>query len=159
MRKGGEVVAKGKYEEWLTKEGLLKLEGWAHDGLTDEQIAEKIGIRRPTLYDWKKKYSDISDALKRGKEVVDRQVENALLKRALGYEFKEITQELTEDGMRVTKVITKQQAPDTTAQIFWLKNRKPEEWRDKKETEITGSLNVASTAKEIETFFGGSDSS
>ncbi len=159
MRKGGEVVAKGKYEEWLTEDGLLKLEGWAHDGLTDEQIAEKIGIRRPTLYDWKKKYSDISDALKRGKEVVDRQVENALLKRALGYEFKEITQELTEDGMRVTKVITKQQAPDTTAQIFWLKNRKPEEWRDKKETEITGSLNVASTAKEIETFFGGSDSS
>lgn len=159
MRKGGEVVAKGKYEEWLTEDGLLKLEGWAHDGLTDEQIAEKIGIRRPTLYDWKKKYSDISDALKRGKEVVDRQVENALLKRALGYEFKEITQELTEGGMRVTKVITKQQAPDTTAQIFWLKNRKPEEWRDKKETEITGSLNVASTAKEIETFFGGSDSS
>lgn len=159
MRKGGEVVAKGKYEEWLTEDGLLKLEGWAHDGLTDEQIAEKIGIRRPTLYDWKKKYSDISDALKRGKEVVDRQVENALLKRALGYEFKEITQKLTEDGMRVTKVITKQQAPDTTAQIFWLKNRKPEEWRDKKETEITGSLNVASTAKEIETFFGGSDSS
>lgn len=159
MRKGGEVVAKGKYEEWLTEDGLLKLEGWAHDGLTDEQIAEKIGIRRPTLYDWKKKYSDISDALKRGKEVIDRQVENALLKRALGYEFKEITQELTEDGMRVTKVITKQQAPDTTAQIFWLKNRKPEEWRDKKETEITGSLNVASTAKEIETFFGGSDSS
>lgn len=152
-------MAKGKYEEWLTEDGLLKLEGWAHDGLTDEQIAEKIGIRRPTLYDWKKKYSDISDALKRGKEVVDRQVENALLKRALGYEFKEITQELTEGGMRVTKVITKQQAPDTTAQIFWLKNRKPEEWRDKKETEITGSLNVASTAKEIETFFGGSDSS
>ena len=152
-------MAKGKYEEWLTEDGLLKLEGWAHDGLTDEQIAEKIGIRRPTLYDWKKKYSDISDALKRGKEVVDRQVENALLKRALGYEFKEITQELTEDGMRVTKVITKQQAPDTTAQIFWLKNRKPEEWRDKKETEIKGSLNVASTAKEIETFFGGSDSS
>lgn len=152
-------MAKGKYEEWLTEDGLLKLEGWAHDGLTDEQIAEKIGIRRTTLYDWKKKYSDISDALKRGKEVVDRQVENALLKRALGYEFKEITKELTEDGMRVTKVITKQQAPDTTAQIFWLKNRKPEEWRDKKETEITGSLNVASTAKEIETFFGGSDSS
>lgn len=133
-------MAKGKYEEWLTEDGLLKLEGWAHDGLTDEQIAEKIGIRRPTLYDWKKKYSDISDALKRGKEVVDRQVENALLKRALGYEFKEITQELTEDGMRVTKVITKQQAPDTTAQIFWLKNRKPREWRDKQETEISGHI-------------------
>jgi transcriptional regulator with XRE-family HTH domain len=133
-------MAKGKYEEWLTQEGLLKLEGWARDGLTDEQIAKNIGIQRPTLYDWKKKYSDISDALKRGKEVVDRQVENALLKRALGYEFKEVTQELTEDGMRITKVVTKQQAPDTTAQIFWLKNRKPQEWRDKQETEISGHI-------------------
>ncbi|MDK9899831.1 transposase, partial [Klebsiella pneumoniae] len=80
-------MAKGKYLEWLTKEGLLKIEGWARDGLTDEQIAEKIGIQRQTLYDWKKKYSDISYALKKGKEVIDRQVENALLKRALGYEY------------------------------------------------------------------------
>lgn len=47
-------MAKGKYLEWLTKEGLLKIEGWARDGLTDEQIAEKIGIQRQTLYDWKK---------------------------------------------------------------------------------------------------------
>lgn len=112
------------------------------DGLTDKQIADNIGIRRPTLYDWKKKYSDISDALKRGKEVIDRQVENALLKRALGYEYVETTKELTDLGLTVTKQVTKQVAPDTTAQIFWLKNRKPHEWRDKKETEVTGNLNV-----------------
>ncbi|WP_343844514.1 helix-turn-helix domain-containing protein, partial [Faecalicatena contorta] len=79
-------MAKGKYQEWLTPEGLLKIEGWARDGLTDEQIATNIGISRDTLYRWKNEYSDISDTLKRGKEVVDRQVENALLKRALGYE-------------------------------------------------------------------------
>ena len=131
-----------KYTEWITEEGLLKVEGWARDGLTDEQIADNIGIRRPTLYDWKKKYSDISDALKRGKEVIDRQVENALLKRALGYEYVETTKELTDLGLTVTKQVTKQVAPDTTAQIFWLKNRKPQEWRDKKETEVTGNLNV-----------------
>lgn len=82
-------MAKGKYEEYLTEEGLLKLEGWARDGLIDEQIAEKIGIRRETLYDWKKKYPNISNALKAGKEIVDRKVENALLKRALGYEYVE----------------------------------------------------------------------
>ena len=83
-------MARGKYQEYLTKEGLLKLEGWARDGLTDEQIAEeKIGINRTTLYDWKKKYPDISDALSNGKEVIDRKVENALLKRALGYEYAE----------------------------------------------------------------------
>ena len=129
-----------KYTEWLTEEGLLKIEGWARDGLTDKQVAHNMNIAESTLHDWKKKYSVLSESLKRGKEVVDRQVENALLKRALGYEFKETTQELTEDGMRVTKVITKQQAPDTTAQIFWLKNRKPQEWRDKQETEISGHI-------------------
>ena len=121
---------------------MLKIEGWARDGLTDEQIADNIGIRRPTLYDWKNKYPDISDALKKGKEVIDRQVENALLKRALGYEYVETTKELTDLGLTVTKQVTKQVSPDTTAQIFWLKNRKPKEWRDKKETEVTGNLNV-----------------
>lgn len=122
-------MAKRKYEYWLTPEGLIKLEGWARDGLTDEQIAKNIGINRDTLYRWKKAYPDFSDALKRGKEVIDRQVENALLKRALGYTYDEVT---FEDGVEVKRV-RKQVVPDTTAQIFWLKNRKPEDWRDKRE--------------------------
>lgn len=82
-------MAKGKYEYWITPEGLLKIEGWARDGLTDEQIAENIGISRSTLNMWKNRYSDISDTLK-GKDVIDLQVENALLRRALGYEYKEV---------------------------------------------------------------------
>ena len=122
-------MAKRKYEYWLTPEGLIKLEGWARDGLTDDQIAKNIGINRDTLYRWKKAHSGISDALKRGKEVIDRQVENALLKRALGYTYDEVT---FEGGVEVKRV-RKQVVPDTTAQIFWLKNRKPEEWRDKRE--------------------------
>lgn len=122
-------MAKRKYEYWLTPEGLIKLEGWARDGLTDEQIAKNIGINRDTLYRWKKAYPDFSDALKRGKEVIDRQVENALLKRALGYTYDEVT---FEGGVEVKRV-RKQVVPDTTAQIFWLKNRKPEDWRDKRE--------------------------
>ena len=77
-------MAKGKYQEWLEPEKLILIEGWARDGLTDEQIAEKMGICRDTLIEWKKKYSDISDTLKKGKEVVDRLVENALLKKATG---------------------------------------------------------------------------
>lgn len=133
------MARKGKYEEWITPEGLLKIEGWARDGLTDEQIAANIGIRAGTLYDWKNRFSDISEALKKGKEVVDRQVENALLKRALGYTYKETTREpvLNPDTgkveLTITKTVTKQVVPDTTAQIFWLKNRKPETWRDKRE--------------------------
>lgn len=141
-------MAKGKYEYWLTPEGLLKLEAWARDGLIDEQIAANIGISRETLYQWKNKYSDISDALKKGKEVVDIQVENALLKMALGYEYTEVTQEICENAesgemeLRVTKKVTKEVVPDTTAQIFWLKNRRPDKWRDKQDIEHSGGLSV-----------------
>lgn len=241
-------MAKGKYEYWLTKDGLILLEGWARDGLTDEQIAHNTGITATTLYVWKNKYTEISEALKRGKEVIDREVENALLKRALGFQYEEVTKErladtsqarrhggeseLTEeqweiakayfghrcaycgskedltkdhldplanggklistnivpacrscnsskkdnnwlswfqsksfydpkcaekitqyidfalyytpkvvdDGLVVTKVVTKMVAPDTTAQIFWLKNRKPNEYRDKRDIEHSGGV-------------------
>lgn len=140
--KGGEM-AKAKYEEWILEEGLLKIQGWARDGLTEEQIAHNMGIAVSTLGNWKKSHLEILEALKKGKEVVDIQVENALLKRALGYEFVEITKELTDAGLLVTKEVTKQQAPDTTAAIFWLKNRKPNEWRDKSQTELSGGIKVS----------------
>ena len=92
-------MAKGKYEYWLTEEGLLLLEGWARDGLTDEQIAHNIGISTSTLNNWKNKYVEILESLKRGKEVVDRQVENALLKRALGYEYEEVKEKFEYGGI------------------------------------------------------------
>ena len=198
MSKGG---ARGKYQEWLTVEGLLKLEGWARDGLTDEQIAEKMGIVSSTLYDWKKKYSEISEALKRGKEVVDRQVENALLRRALGYSYEEqeyatfpleeeeyyealethiqnfkfmnpketdIDIQMERDNFpKVKKVLikskTKEVIPDTTAQIFWLKNRKPDEWRDKQVVQHDGEVKVSNpyaglTEDELRRLANGNDS-
>ena len=124
-------MAKGKYQEWLEPDGLLLLEGWARDGLTDEQIAGNIGITATTLYEWKNRFPEISEALKRGKEVVDLQVENALLKRALGYEYMEERVEISDkDGRKVIQT-TKTVPPDTTAQIFWLKNRRPDKWREK----------------------------
>lgn len=130
-------MAKGKYEKWLEPESLILLEGWARDGLTDEQLAKKMGIGTRTLYEWKEKHPQISQALKKGKEVVDIQVENALLKRALGYEYTEEKVEISEkDGKKVVQTV-KHVAPDTTAQIFWLKNRRPEKWRDKPETPDT----------------------
>ncbi|MBO6015313.1 MAG: helix-turn-helix domain-containing protein [Oscillospiraceae bacterium] len=142
-------MAKAKYEEWLTDDGLTRITGWARDGLTDEQIAQKMGISRSTLKEWKAKYPAISAALKESKELVDRLVENALLKRALGYEYDEITEELRYDKkagemrMTETKRQRKQVAPDTTAQIFWLKNRKPDDWRDKPEPTQDQALQVA----------------
>ena len=133
-------MAKGKYEYWLTPEGLLKLEGWARDGLTDEQIAHNMGINIATLYRWKEKYCDICESLKRGKDVVDRQVENALLRRALGYEYEEVKEKFEYGEITERTVTKKEVVPDTTAQIFWLKNRKPDKWRDKPDYEDTSEL-------------------
>lgn len=98
-------MAKGKYEKWLTTEGLTLLKGWARDGLTDEQIAKNMGISRKTLYEWIQKFSDIRDTLKKGKEIADYMVENALFEKA-----------------------TKEK--NVVAMIFWLKNRRPDKWRE-----------------------------
>lgn len=123
------MACKGKYERWLTKEGLLLLSGWARDGLTDEQIASNMGISRSTLNEWKNKFSDISDTLKINKEIADYEVENALRKRALGYSYEEVAEKY-EGGYCVERKRTVKHVPaDTTAQIFWLKNRQPDKWR------------------------------
>lgn len=136
-------MAKGKYEAWLEPDNLLRIRAWARDGLTDEQIAHNMGIAVKTLYNWKKDHLPILQALKKGKEVIDVQVENALLKRALGYSYNEVTRERLidsetgEPSLEITKTVKKEVVPDTTAQIFWLKNRKPAEWRDKTEVDAT----------------------
>lgn len=144
-------MAKGKYEYWLTSEGLLKIEGWARDGLTDEQIAQNMCIGYSTLQTWKLKYQDIRDTLKKGKEVVDRQVENALLKRALGYEYEEVKEKF-EGGVMTERTVTKKEVvPDTTAQIFWLKNRKREVWSDRQNIEL--SQPIDDSIKEMEAYF------
>lgn len=141
-----------KYQNWIEPEGLLKIEGWARDGLTNEQIAGNMGISRETLNQWSKKYPDISDALKKGKEITDRKVENALLNKALGFtktirkafKCKDV---IYDNGKRVSEKERIEYAdeevyipPDTTAQIFWLKNRKPDQWRDKRDIEHSGEI-------------------
>lgn len=94
-----------RIDEWLEKDNLILLEGWARSGLTDEQIAHNMGIASSTYYEWKKKSPEIAEALKKSKDIVDFEVENALLKNAMN--------------------------GNVTAQIFWLKNRKKNEWREK----------------------------
>ncbi len=145
-------MAKGRYADWLTDDGLLLIEGWARDGLTDKQIAKNIGITEQTLNVWKKSFPSISESLKKGKIPVDYEVENALLKKALGF---------TTTIKKAIKVKTKKQLagkgtieeehieyvdeeiyiqPDTTAQIFWLKNRRPDKWREKTVIQEEGSF-------------------
>ena len=122
-------MAKGKYEYWISEDGLILLAGWARDGLTDEQRAHNIGINVATLSKWKNAHSEIGDALKKSKEVADRAVENALYKKAL--------------------------SGDTTAIIFWLKNRRPNDWRDKRETQLSG--NVQTVPDRLVIDYGGDD--
>ena len=128
-------MAKSKWDS--VKDKLDLVECWARDGLTDEQIANNLGIGYTTFKDYKKRYPSFSAALKKGKEVVDYEVENALLKRALGYSYEEKTIEKLWNKSKekyeevVTKRVRKEVVPDTTAQIFWLKNRRPDKWRDK----------------------------
>lgn len=115
-----------KLNDWITDDALILVEGWARDGLTNEQIANNIGINVKTLYDWKKKESHFCNALKKGREVVDYEVENALLKSAL--------------------------SGNVVAQIFWLKNRKQKQWKDKIEAAVDSKelSNVEKLLKKIE---------
>lgn len=135
-------MAKGKWEPWLADEGLTLLRGWARDGLTEDQIAHNMGIARSTLSDWKNRFSDISEALKKGKDIVDLEVENAVFKRATGYDYVEEKIEY-ECGVEVKRtVINKHVPPDVGAAAFWLKNRRPDKWRDKQQIEADVDTNI-----------------
>ena len=141
--------SKGKYAEWIEPDGLLQIEGWAREGLTDKQIStQKIGINEATFCRWKERFPQLTQALKRGKAPVDFKVENALLKSALGHK---------ETVRKAIKVKTEKQKvgegkiveehieyvdeevyipPQVVAQIFWLKNRRPDKWKDKVEQTV-----------------------
>lgn len=127
-------MALSKWPE--VEQKLILVEAWCRDGLTEEDISKKLGISVQTLNVYKKEHPEFLESLKKGKEVADVEVENSLFKRANGYRYDEITYE---DGVE-TKRVTKEVQPDVTAQIFWLKNRKPEQWRDRKELEHSGNL-------------------
>lgn len=148
-----------KVDEWLTEEGLLLLEAWARD-FTLGDICVKAGISTTTLAIWRQKYPEIEEALRKGKEVVDYLVENALLKRALGFKTTEVKTILNgqpdKDGNRQVRVekIEKEVAPDTTACLAWLNNRKPDEWKknrdnlfELKDDERNITINVVTSDK------------
>lgn len=130
-------MAKPKYLFWLKEENLNKIQEWSLSGATHEDIANAMGINVSTLYAWSNAHEEISNALKTTKDFADIQIENALYKRAKGYTVKLIKQKVTKDGEVITYFDEQHIAPDTTAQIFWLKNRKPSIWRDKVEQGIS----------------------
>lgn len=128
----------------------------AEQGNTDRRIAELLGISPSTLARWKREHKKVKDALEDGRKSTDRKVENALLKRALGYTYMEVTYERTVDEAGDEKMIIKRQVekqvmPDLSAQAFWLKNRNPGKWKDKQETKWEGKdITVRLTDEENE---------
>lgn len=126
-----ENVPKCKYESHvLPKLGMV--EAWARNGLVEAQIAHNLGIAESTLNVYKNNHPELVEALARGKEVVDLEVENALLKRAKGYTYDEVTREerLTRDGeiVTLTKTVRRDIPPDPTSMMFWLANRQKSRW-------------------------------
>lgn len=110
-------------------------------GATDKEMADIFDIVESTFNEWKLKYPKFSESLKKGKIEADANVSERLYKRALGYQYKEITKQYEGNGenrkLIKDSVTTKTLAPDPTAQIFWLKNRRKNEWRDSKNIDHT----------------------
>lgn len=121
----------------------MQIEGWSRDGLTNEQLAANMGVTVKTFYEWQARFVEFREAIKRGKAPVDIQVENALLKSALGHtvkvkkpiKIKEIRQKVGEGRIETERIEYADEEvyipPNSVAQIFWLKNRRPDKWRDK----------------------------
>lgn len=152
-----------KVDQWLTEDGLTKIQGWARDGLIEKQIAKNMGAAESTLRNWKNIYPEIAEALRKGKEVVDREVENALYKSALGFmqkvkkpvRIKEVEYD-PKNGRKIREsekwVQVEEEVyipPQVTAQIFWLKNRKPDQWREKNDLTLTPSNGVLESLMEL----------
>ena len=126
--------------EWLEEDNLMLIECWARDGYTFQDIANRIGIAVSTLRGWRAQYSEFDEALKRGREIIDYKVENALLKSALGYKTKEVKVTTT---MRYGKVVEtvkevtdREQAPNVSAIQCWLYNRLPNKWKKNRDNLI-----------------------
>lgn len=146
--------------EWLEEDNLMLLECWARDGYTFQDIANRIGISVSTLRGWRVQYPDINNALKKGREIIDYKVENALLKSALGYKTKEVKVITTirsgEIVETIKEVTDKEQAPNVSAIQCWLYNRLPNKWKknrdqlielDEEDTKIQVTVTRASTSQ------------
>lgn len=160
-------MARGKYQEWIKPDGLLQIESWASMGLLNKEIASNMGVKEGTLNNWCLKYSEISEALKKGRKPVVRELENAIFKKAKGFEYEEtdIYIDPSSDGQKVEKIIKHKRyaQPDGSTLMFLLKNYAPEKYRNYNEltkrqieAEIKKiEIEVKKTEQEIEVENGG----
>lgn len=124
-----------KVDFWLTEDGLMLIRSWSRDTFSKSEIAERMGINISTLVKWQEKYEEIDEAIRTSRELVDYQVECALLKAALGYKTKEIkvtVGKVTKNGEiyeLLKETTTREVPPNVNAAMFWLNNRKFDEWK------------------------------
>jgi hypothetical protein len=123
-------------------------------GATDELLAEQLGVSTTTLYEWKHAHPEFADAIKRGKHPANNRVASALYERAKGATWTEevpikVKEVVYVDGKKISETerveiveVTKRAPPDTTAGIFWMKNRRPDMWRDKQDVQHSGEVAI-----------------
>lgn len=125
-------------------EYCLAVKAMARLGMTDAQMSKEIGVSEVTLNAWKKEHPEFLKALKDGKEEPDQAVERSLFERATGYVNKNAVKIFMPANAEepVYAPYEEHVAPDVTAQIFWLKNRRPDRWRDRQEVEHSGTVQI-----------------
>ncbi|GAB3805552.1 helix-turn-helix domain-containing protein [Spirosoma humi] len=132
-KRGAPTKYKPEYAEQARKYCLL-------EGATDEELAVSFGVTIRTIDNWKRQYPDFLRGVQEGKKVADANVAEGFYKRAIGIEFTEVTRELVDDQLTVTKEVIKLIPPDPGAALNWLKNRQPAKWRDKVEVAHSGKV-------------------
>lgn len=130
-----------KYDEKYHRRMAYKL---SLLGSTDKEMADIFEVSEQTLNTWKKEHPEFFESLKKGKDEADAQVTKSLFKRATGYSHKAV-KILQYEGKPIEVPYTERYPPDTTAAIFWLKNRQPEKWRDRQEIRHEGLPDPAVT--------------
>jgi len=138
-------MAKSKYE----KDFPERVKAMAETGMIEKDMAANLGISVPTFEQYKKKYVKFSKSLKDGKKVPDDMVESALFRRAMGYEHPDVHISNYQGVITITDIV-KHYPPDATSMIFWLKNRRPETWREKTEIEHSDKVDNFKIDKELE---------
>ena len=121
---------------WLTEEGQLYLQSWANDGLSNQEIAKKMGVDESTLYRWCNKDARIKSAITRGRDTMTMEVENMLYKCARGYMYEEDA--VTKDGDVIR--VQRYQPPSAEAQKFILTNRRKDKWKSKNEVALEAQI-------------------
>ncbi len=119
-------------------------------GATDLDLADFFDVVESTLYLWKKEHPDFSESIKEGKALIDAQVEKSLLQRANGYTHIE-ERVFCHEGRIITHQTLKHYPPDTNAASLWLRNRKPKQWRDKRDIEFSEPFSLVMEEKDVNT--------